>query len=58
MKIVVLSDIHGNLPALHAVAEHFEPWQPDQVIVNGDITAHGDDGQAICRNGRERCQEA
>ena len=41
MKIVVLSDIHGNLPALHAVAEHFEPWQPDQVIVNGDIVNRG-----------------
>lgn len=41
MKIVVLSDIHGNLPALRAVAEHFEPWRPDLVIVNGDIVNRG-----------------
>ncbi len=28
MKIAVLSDIHGNLPALQAVSEDIEKWQP------------------------------
>ncbi len=41
MKIAVLSDIHGNLPALQVVATHIDAWQPDQVIVNGDIVNRG-----------------
>lgn len=41
MKIAVLSDIHGNLPALHAVAADIEAWKPDQVIVAGDIVNRG-----------------
>lgn len=41
MKIAVLSDIHGNLPAVQAVSEHLESWQPDQVIVNGDTVNRG-----------------
>jgi predicted phosphodiesterase len=41
MKIAVLSDIHGNLPALQAVADHLARWQPDQVIVNGDTVNRG-----------------
>lgn len=41
MKLAVLSDIHGNLPALHAVAEHIDAWQPDHVIVDGDIVNRG-----------------
>ncbi|MDX1415758.1 MAG: metallophosphoesterase family protein [Candidatus Promineifilaceae bacterium] len=41
MKIAVISDIHGNVPALHAVKEHLESWQPDMVIVNGDTVNRG-----------------
>ena len=41
MKIAVLSDIHGNLPALEAVTEHLEKWSPDIVILNGDIVNRG-----------------
>jgi predicted phosphodiesterase len=41
MKIAVLSDIHGNLPALLATAADIDAWQPDQVIVNGDIVNRG-----------------
>lgn len=41
MKIAVLSDIHGNLPALEAVAEHLTAWQPDHVVVNGDTVNRG-----------------
>jgi len=41
MKLAVLSDIHGNLPALTAVADHIARWRPDQVIVNGDIVNRG-----------------
>jgi putative phosphoesterase len=41
MKIAVLSDIHGNLPALEAVVAHIEKWRPDRVFVAGDIINRG-----------------
>lgn len=41
MKIAILSDIHGNLPALQAVAEHIDAWRPDRVMVAGDIVNRG-----------------
>lgn len=41
MKIAVLSDVHGNLPALEAVLEDIAQWQPDEVIVNGDLINRG-----------------
>jgi len=41
MKIAILSDIHGNLPALQAVAADIERWQPDLVVVNGEIVNAG-----------------
>jgi predicted phosphodiesterase len=41
MKIAVLSDIHGNYPALQTVAEDIDHWQPDIVVVNGDIVNRG-----------------
>lgn len=41
MKIALLADIHGNFPALQAVTAHLEQWQPDQVIVAGDIVNRG-----------------
>lgn len=41
MKVAVLSDIHGNLPALQAVAEHIDRWRPDAVYVAGDVVNRG-----------------
>jgi putative phosphoesterase len=41
MKIAVLSDIHGNWPGLQAVADHAAHWQPDCVIVGGDVINRG-----------------
>ncbi|MEX1020261.1 MAG: metallophosphoesterase [Litorilinea sp.] len=37
MRIAVLADIHGNLPALQAVVAELERLQPDYVILNGDL---------------------
>lgn len=36
MKIAVVSDIHGNLPALEAVVSHFRTIGVDQVVNLGD----------------------
>jgi predicted phosphodiesterase len=41
MKIAILSDVHGNYPALLTVAEHVEAWQPDLVVLAGDIVNRG-----------------
>ena len=41
MKLAVISDIHGNLPALEAVLDHIAARQPDQVIVAGDLVNRG-----------------
>jgi predicted phosphodiesterase len=41
MKLAVLADIHSNLPALERVIDHVEQWQPDRVIVAGDIVNRG-----------------
>ncbi len=37
MRLAVLADIHGNLPALHAVLAELERLQPDAVILDGDL---------------------
>ncbi len=41
MKIAILSDNHGNIPALETVIDHIETWQPDHVIFNGDVINRG-----------------
>ena len=41
MKIAVLSDVHGNVPALEAVIDDLHAWQPDQVVINGDLVNRG-----------------
>ena len=41
VKIAVISDVHGNLPALEAVLADIERWAPDEVIVNGDLVNRG-----------------
>ncbi len=41
MKLAVLADIHGNLPALEAVSADIARWRPDIVAVGGDIVNRG-----------------
>lgn len=41
MKFALLSDIHGNLPALQAVAADIAAWQPDVTVVCGDVVNRG-----------------
>jgi len=42
-RIAVLSDIHGNLPALEAVAAEIRRQKPDAVLVAGDLVLNGPD---------------
>ena len=41
MKVAVLSDIHGNVPALRTVMADVDGWLPDVVVVDGDIVNRG-----------------
>jgi predicted phosphodiesterase len=41
MKIAVLSDIHGNVPALQTVLEDIQRWRADEIVVNGDLVSRG-----------------
>jgi len=54
MKIAILSDIHGITAALEAVTAHIDAWQPDHVIVNGDVVNRGPDSAACWRRINER----
>lgn len=36
-----IADVHANEAALQAVSAHIEAWQPDQVIVAGDLVNRG-----------------
>ncbi|MEE4314738.1 MAG: metallophosphoesterase family protein [Desulfofustis sp.] len=41
MKILLVADIHGNYPALKAVADHFADVSFDLIINNGDTIVYG-----------------
>ena len=41
VQVAVISDIHGNLPALQAVIEDLRRISPDVVVVDGDIINRG-----------------
>jgi predicted phosphodiesterase len=41
MKLAVLADIHANLVALKTVTAHLQAWQPDWVVVGGDVVNRG-----------------
>jgi putative phosphoesterase len=41
MRIAIISDIHGNLPALEAVLEDVAEQRPDAVYCLGDLVGYG-----------------
>ena len=57
-KLAVLSDIHGNFAALQAVADHIDRWQPDAVVVAGDIVNRGPRSRDCLRFVLARAAEA
>ena len=36
-RLAILSDVHGNLPALEAVIDDMAQFQPDHVVIAGDL---------------------
>ena len=49
MRLAILSDIHGNLPALEAVHDHIRRQSVDEVLVAGDLVGRGPQGSAVVR---------
>ena len=47
MKIAVISDIHGNIPALDSVVADLAAQQVDEVLVGGDLVGRGPQGSAV-----------
>jgi len=46
MRIAILADIHGNLPAFEAVLQHARQQTPDLLIIAGDIVIGAPDSVA------------
>lgn len=47
LRIAVLADIHGNLPALEAVLADLAGQAVDEVLVGGDLVGRGPEGRAV-----------
>lgn len=39
--LALISDVHGNLPALEAVLKKIDAYKPDQLICLGDLVGYG-----------------
>ncbi len=46
MRLAILADIHGNLPALEAALADIETLRPDLLVVAGDVVDGGPDSAA------------
>jgi len=46
-RIAIISDIHGNVPALEAVLDDLAVQEPDEVLVGGDLVGRGPQGSAV-----------
>ncbi len=54
MRVAVLSDIHGNLPALEAVLESLARDAPDELWCLGDLVGYGPRPNECCSLVRQR----
>lgn len=54
MRIAVLADVHGNLPALEAVLRDVDAQTPDAIWVAGDLVGYNPWPNEVCAVLRER----
>jgi diadenosine tetraphosphatase ApaH/serine/threonine PP2A family protein phosphatase len=55
MRIALLSDVHGNLPAFEAVLSDVDAQSPDEVWCLGDLVGYGAQPDGCVGLARERC---
>lgn len=56
-KIAVISDLHGNLPAINAVFSDIETKSVDRIICIGDLIGKGPNSPEAIDLCREKCDE-
>jgi predicted phosphodiesterase len=49
LRIAVLADIHGNLPAFEAALDHVATQRVDQIVIAGDVVVGSPDSAACWR---------
>jgi predicted phosphodiesterase len=49
MRLAILADIHGNLPAFEAALAHVAGQAPDQILIAGDVVVGSPDSDACWR---------
>jgi diadenosine tetraphosphatase ApaH/serine/threonine PP2A family protein phosphatase len=54
-RVAVISDVHGNLPALEAVLGEIEGSAPDEVWCLGDLVGYGAQPDECVARAREAC---
>jgi diadenosine tetraphosphatase ApaH/serine/threonine PP2A family protein phosphatase len=55
MRIALLSDVHGNLPAFRAVLADVDGQAPDEVWCLGDLVGYGAQPDGCVELARDRC---
>lgn len=55
-KIVILADLHGNMPATKAMEQELERIQPDEIYFLGDAVGKGPENDKTCDWVRSHCQ--
>jgi len=55
MRIALLSDVHGNLPAFEAVLRDVDATAPDELWCLGDLVGYGAQPRSCVTLARERC---
>src|ERR671918_608360 len=55
MRVAIVADIHGNLPALEAVLRDVERQAPDVVVAAGDLALRGGHPREVLQLLIDRC---
>ncbi|MEM7585990.1 MAG: metallophosphoesterase family protein [Acidobacteriota bacterium] len=53
IRIAIIADIHGNVPALEAVLADIAEQRVDEVVVGGDLVGRGPQGSRVVQRIRE-----